>query len=168
MSPVSTGVSAKTKRWANNTDFDYEFAFDVAILALPDDIRRSHHFEVINITMSGSQCFGSSLAWSLLPLGGLDTVVLNSVVSTVKRPGMLATAYGDYYSIPLSTIRPYSDVGGWIGFKLLVLVSSLLSFFLLSTCTALLVRVLISSGVVLLFPIFGLLQVVYEVFFSRL
>ena len=48
---------------------------------------------------------------------------------------------------------------GWVGFKINVLLSSLFAFFFLSSITALLVRVLISSGVVLLFPILWSLQV---------
>ena len=47
----------------------------------------------------------------------------------------------------------------WFSGKLSILLTSLCSFFILSTITALLVRVLISSGVVLLFPCFYLCQI---------
>jgi hypothetical protein len=39
--------------------YDFEFAYDVGILALSNDIISSHNFEIINVTFSGSQCFGN-------------------------------------------------------------------------------------------------------------
>jgi hypothetical protein len=79
-------------------------------------------------------------------------------MNTVGKGGMLMTKSGDYYSWRDRDIHPYKSIGDWIAFKLNVFFLSLFSFFFLSTTTALLVRVLISSGVVLLFPFFALLQ----------
>ena len=141
--------------------FDYEFAFDVGILAIPDEVRQKHNFEIVNVTMSGSRCFGGATATALLPVGGIDTVVVNNVMKTVNKPGILVSKAGDYYTWQEKDITPYTTILGWIGFKLSVLTMSLLCFFLLSTSTALLVRVLISSGVVLLFPVFWAMQVSY-------
>lgn len=138
--------------------FDYEFGFEIGILALPMEIRNKHGFKTINVTLSGEMCFGSKLAQALLPLGGFDTVVVNNVVNTVRKGGMVMTRSGDYYSWHDRDLHPYHNLGEWIAVKINIFILSLFSFFFLSTTTALLVRVLISSGVVLLFPFFTLLQ----------
>ena len=79
-------------------------------------------------------------------------------MSPCQLGGTLVSSTGDYYSWYSSDIYPYHTVLGWLGFKLGVLLASLFAFFFLSSVTALLVRVLISSGVVLLFPMFWALQ----------
>lgn len=137
---------------------DYEFAFDYSVLSLPEDIRKSHNFDIVNVTFAGTECLGSPLLQMLVPLGGVDTLVLNAVMFTFKKPGVLESGAGDLYSWSPTDVSPYTNVFEWLNFKLLVLVWSLFAFFFLSTSTALMVRVLISSGVVLLFPVFWLLQ----------
>ena len=138
--------------------YDYMFSFHVAELFLPTKIRKDHGFKVVNITMSAGECFGSPLANYLLPLGGLDTVVINNLMFTFQKPGFVLTSDGEYYDWNKKDLQPHDTVWDWISFKLSVLLLSLLSFALLSTATALLVRILISSGVVLLLPLFYSLQ----------
>jgi len=137
---------------------DFEFAFDVGILELSGYLRQVHKFELINVTMLGSDCFGGGYLQSLIPLGGIDTVVMNSLVGTLQRGGMMINNRGDYNLWHERDVHPYYTISGWLGFKFDMLAKSLFLFFLLSTATALLVRMLISSGVVLLFPVFWLIQ----------
>ena len=152
--------------------YDYLFAFNPYVLLLPDNVKKSHKFRSVNVTF-GSQCFGGAFTQSLLTLAGTDAVVLNNVMFTFKRSGyMLVGASEDLYRWtdedvdpyyldrlkPTEAARRYAMVGTWLRRKVNVLVVSLFSFFLMSSVTALLVRMLISSGVVLLFPIFWLFQ----------
>jgi hypothetical protein len=148
------------RRFRRAHGFDYEFAFNIAVLALPEEVRYNHHFHSFNLTLSGEECFGSPFTMALLPLGGVDTVVKNYLQNTFHKEGAMIAATGDYYTwsredanlANLSFAQKFS-------FKCFVLVMSCLSFFFVSTVTALLVRILISSGVVLLFPIFWMIQV---------
>lgn len=51
-----------------------------------------------------------------------------------------------------------SRAGEWVKFKLEVVLSSLLAFLLISTVTAMTVRTLLSSGVVIMFPLVMLME----------
>jgi hypothetical protein len=42
--------------------YDFEFAYDVGLLALPDEMLFTHHFDIVNVTLAGSQCFGGVLS----------------------------------------------------------------------------------------------------------
>ena len=140
--------------------YDYEFAYDNAVLGLPDEIRAQHGFQLYNVSMMKSSCFGSnSLIENMIPFGGVDIVVLNAVKYTVNHSGAMTTSHGDYYFWKDSEYAPYSNAAQYLRYKFNVLFGSLFSFFAISTLTALLVRVLISSGVVILFPLFWGLQV---------
>lgn len=138
--------------------YDYQFAFEIGELFLPEKIRRSHNFEVVNVTLMGAECFGGSTTQSLVSMGGIDSVVLNALMYTFRRPGNVITAHGDFYRWSAQDIKPLSSGVEWLGFKMGIAFQSVSAFFFLSTVTALLVRILISSGVVLLFPIFHLIQ----------
>ena len=37
----------------HSREFDFEFAYDVGILALSDEVLRTHKFEIVNVTLSG-------------------------------------------------------------------------------------------------------------------
>ena len=137
---------------------DFEFAKSWSVLHLDSAIRRSHSFELINISLSADECFGGSLQQLLLPLGGVSTVVANNIQGSLSSDGVLKVLGGD----SLSWGRGDTDtasVPSRLFNKIAIVLSSIFSFFVLSTTTAILVRVLISSGVVLLFPVFGCLQV---------
>jgi hypothetical protein len=133
--------------------YDYQFAYEYALLGLSQKMRSSHNFRTINVTMAGEACFGSSLTQFLLPLGGTDTVVMNNIMYTVGSSGIMISALDDYYTWSNSDITPFHGVIEWVSMKIQIVFTSLLAFFFLSTITALLIRVLISSGVVLIFPI---------------
>ena len=138
--------------------YDYEFSTDMGVLELSDAVREKHRFELINVTLSGPACFGSPFAQSMIPVGGIDVVVMNNVMQTLKQGGMLLTTHDEYYYWNRRDIVLYSNAAEWLSFKFNLLLKSVALFFMLSAITALLVRVLISSGVVLLFPIFWCLQ----------
>ena len=63
--PLASNSSANstTNSTANSTNkhhtrirsYDFEFAYDVGILALSDEILETHKFEIINLTLSGSR-----------------------------------------------------------------------------------------------------------------
>ena len=154
---TSTPSTAPSTRFYKRS-YDFEFAYQVGILALPDEIIAAHNFDIVNITMTGQDCFGGSILQELLPIGGIDTVVMNAIMFTTKKGGTMMSSAGDYYSWTADDIHPYSNPLDWFAFKLNVLLSSLFAFFFLTSITALLVRILLSSGVVLLFPIFWALQ----------
>ena len=148
---------------------DFEFAYDIGILELSGYLRQIHRFQLINVTMEGPLCMGNRLLQGLIPLGGIETVVLNSIFATLQRGGMMIDSHGDFNLWRERDVHPYSNPSEWLGFKVDVLAKSLFLFFLLTTVTALLVRMLISSGVVLLFPIFWFIQYLgYNVINMRL
>lgn len=138
--------------------YDYEFSYEISIIALPKEVRHSHHFETVNISMVGTECFGNSFIQSLIPLGGIDTIIRNNLMYSFQKSGVVVVSTGDYYTWTRKPFELYENFGEYISFKLVVLLASITSFALLSTITALLVRILISSGVVLLFPVFWALQ----------
>lgn len=140
--------------------YDYEFAYDAAVLSLSPAIRDEHGFKLINLTLTGDQCFGSNwLVENMIVFGGVDVVVLNYVKYSLKHSGLLVTRRDDYFSWGSAEFTTRASVSGYLSGKLSVLLMSGFSFFAISSLTALLVRVLISSGVVILFPVFWLLQV---------
>lgn len=156
--------------------YDFKYASDSALLFLPYKMIAKHQFKTMNVTLSGAACFGGSFIQGILPLGGVDTVIMNFLMYSFKQQqssssssskqtgtvtgGSVLTGRPEqsFYQWSPSDLHPYKSVGDWLNFKIAILLLSLVCFFLLSTITALLVRVLISSGVVLLFPIFWLLQ----------
>ena len=46
--------------------YDFEFAYDVGILALPEELLFTHHFEIVNITLAGRLQYGGMNIHSLL------------------------------------------------------------------------------------------------------
>lgn len=139
-------------------DYDYKFTFNSALLLLPYSELKEHQFSTVNVSLIGEACYGSTFTQSMIPLGGVDTVVVNALMYTFRKPGHVFTSSGDYFRWTDQDIVPYSNIPEWISFKVCILFYSLFAFFFLTTITALLVRILISSGVVLIFPIFWILQ----------
>ena len=140
--------------------YDYEFATDASVLGLSPQLRQKHNFQLVNVSMVGDSCFGSSrIIENMIPFGGIDIVVQNAVKYTVRKGGVLATSRQDYFSWSTSDFETYPDFSSFLSTKINMGLLSFFAFFAISTLTALLVRVLISSGVVILFPIFWALQV---------
>ena len=175
MSNISHEPTTTREESLLKNQYDYLFAFDPYVLLLPDSVKKSHHFSIVNVTISGSQCFGGIFTQNVLSLAGMDSILMNNLMYTFRKPGyLLVSSTEDLYRWSEEDIDPYylsrfkttesaqrySMFGVWVRRKINILFVSLFSFFLLSSVTALLVRMLISSGVVLLFPIFWLFQLV--------
>ena len=138
--------------------YDYKFTFNSGLLLVPYEQLVDHGYTAVNVTLMGSQCYGGSTMQSIIPLGGIDTIVVNALMYTFQQPGHVLTGDGDYFRWNKSNLVPYSNVSEWIQFKMQTLFYSLFAFFVLTTITALTVRILISSGVVLIFPIFWMMS----------
>lgn len=140
-------------------DYDYMVAFSGGIISLPDNLKEQHNFPVFNISLSTEgHCFGSTTLGFFLPVGGMDTVVFNNVMFTTRTPGIMVTRYGEVYRWGSQDLQPYTKVGQWVRYKLSILLLSLTAFFFIITITALMVRTLISSGIVIIFPVIWLLR----------
>lgn len=156
----STYTGADKANTTNYTEpeYDYKFTFNSGLLLLSYEELMQHGFSTVNVSLLGSQCYGNAFSQSIIPIGGVDTVVVNALMYTFRESGHVFTGAGDYFRWSESDIVPYRTAGEWLQFKLLILLYSVMAFFLLTTVTALMVRILISSGVVLIFPVFWLLQ----------
>ena len=140
---------------------DFEFSRTLAVLALPMSIRSAHGFRTFNITLPTDACFGSNAMQQFLPWDGVDIVMLNELTYTLKTDGTMWSLYG-YTSVEKDITESFTP-DEWLLFRVEVLISSLFSFFFMSTSTALMIRVLVSSGVVLVFPMLWALQVQYNI-----
>lgn len=140
-------------------NFDYIVTFDEGITLMEPSMLRKHDFNVMNVTLYGTECFGGSTLDTLLrSTASFDIAVLNNVMFTSHMPGYLLDNEGLLYRWTASDYIEKRSAGEWIAWKLGMVVCSLLAFFLLSTTTAMLVRVLISSGVIMIFPMFWCLR----------
>lgn len=156
----STNSNNNNDDYSNNIRIpDYEFSKSLSVLRLPLDIREKHNFQIINITL-GPECLGTVFQQNFIPFGGIDVIILNNVMSTFPTGGSLKSRDGKIVSWEdISTYHP-KYFTAWLSLKISILFESIFAFFVLSTTTALLVRILISSGVVLLLPLFWIFQVI--------
>ena len=49
----TNGTTNTTPKKYSRGAYDFEFAYDVGILALPEELLFTHHFEIVNITLAG-------------------------------------------------------------------------------------------------------------------
>lgn len=141
--------------------YDFEFAYRMDVLALSSTIRSEHNFQLINITLDSDSCFGSSFVQPLVNFG-VDIVIKNFLMNTFNHGGYLVSASGQFYSWNTFDIPSNKPVGvvPYLVERLTAVLLGFSQFFYLSSMSALLVRVLISSGVVALFPVFYFIQVI--------
>lgn len=162
----------------------YRFATNEALLYLDSKLASLHNLTIINVTLTEhclstgtdddghdhSRSLGSKIAQWLSPIYGMDSVMINQFMYGIR------TTDGKYrrgFVQRMDTMERWSwsrrlledyDTGfrnnfiSWFFRKFGVLVMSLLSFFLITSITSLIVRVLTSSGVVLMFPLFALFR----------
>jgi hypothetical protein len=155
--------SGSSSSLSHNASADFEFSVTPSLLALPAAMRREHHFNAVNVTMQGSACFGSDSVQGMLPSDGVDVIVLNSIAYTFMADGVMRSNYWFYYDIEESELAPQYTSLEFLGSRVYLLIVIGFSFMFISATTALMIRVLISSGVVIVFPIFWLFQVMIEV-----
>jgi hypothetical protein len=123
--------------------------------------------QVLNVTLSRS-CLtkgDSGLLSTAVALLGYDDVMINQVFDAVHLGGVFESQEsGEQWGwtnrlAPRRQHLKHRSVGEGFMFKVNVLGQVATAFFFVATATALVVRMLISSGVVVMFPLFTLLQV---------
>lgn len=125
----------------------FEFATDPAMLQLSDRFRADHQVKTYNVTLDAATCFGSSVMQRLLPFGGTRIAVLNFVMYTFDGGAVKDTSTGEIWAWQEKHLHPYKTIGEWIQYKFAVVMHLFFFFMFLSGVTALIVRMLISSGV---------------------
>lgn len=157
---------------------DFEYATTGAVLSLTSELQKK--FIIVNITLPLRECFGEfpvvggGSAYGLVVFfDGVDTVLMNDLMFASRKPGVLVKYTGDrsrWSAVDLddSEKRDHDNNSvmsmllaanslGWA--KMGILMKSALAFLLLSASTAILIRILLSSGVILLYPFLYLLEV---------
>ncbi|CAM9675562.1 unnamed protein product [Chrysoparadoxa australica] len=152
-----TYAAAVASGEVNATDFEahYMFTGNPVVLFLGEKLRREHNFKSLNVSLEENECWGGDFTRSLLSLTGYDTPVINMFMFTFHSRGMLINTESQAEWFWSSTSIPPRD--GWglldrLSFKVGVATQSVLAFVLVTTVTALVVRILLSSGVVVMFP----------------
>lgn len=137
---------------------DYEFSKFIELLSLTPEIREKHKFQLIPITLN-SDCFGPTSIQSLVPFGGFDVIINNFIMSTFPNGGSIRDGNRKIISWKNLDQSHPKYFTAWLELKISIFFKSVFLFFILSAATALLIRILISSGVVLLIPFFSLFHV---------
>jgi hypothetical protein len=133
--------------------FDYKFARSGAVFMLHDSISAAHSFRRLNLTLPKT-CLGPpAFQWSLSFLVGTDTIVLNQLMWGLNLGGYAASeATSEYWSWSDDDARASVGFAEMVYKRVSVLIRCAVVFFLTTTATAVLVRTLIISGIVLMFP----------------
>jgi len=139
----------------SSTDFvaEYEFSRSAAFATLTDELRTKHLVQTINITLA-EDCISSPFFASLV---GHDTVIINQLLFGLLHGGNLHNLISDeWWNWTDEQIAAHTQRGiGQTCSNLFSTVSdSIVSFFLVTSITALLIRILLSSGVIALYPLF--------------
>lgn len=148
---------------AGLSQLNYQFSYDAAILALPQNVQINHGFQEINTIMKTS-CFGSETTQHLLAETSFDTVVMNFLMFTVRKGGIMQTPDDDYFTWTDADIKPYSTPPQWSNWKFNILINSLLSFFLTSSICAMAIRAYLTSIVFALYPLYWMTGLSDEVY----
>lgn len=155
----------------------YRFSSSDAILYLDGSVAFLHNVSVVNITLTerclstgsdhGTPSLAARAAEYLARICGIDTVIINQLMYGVRgmdggyRDGVVRNAASDeIWNWSKSQLERYdsANFSDWFARKVGIIVQSALSFFLVTSVTSVIVRVLTSSGVVMIFPIFSLLR----------
>ena len=130
------------------------------VLLLPEETRKRHDFLTLNVTLDASG--GPFSEWLVDYVVGYNTVVLNQVMFTFRTHGMMqrqAEPRDEWWwsssQVPPRGGKSFPDA---IAEKATILIKSIIAFSLLSAITALIVRVLLSSGVSIMYPLLMLLR----------
>jgi hypothetical protein len=134
-------------------DADYEFSINPLIVQLSQDFRRKHIVVTYNVTLP-PQCFGSgALLWLVEEVVGYDAIIINQLMYSFKSSGQIHNfdTREDWVWTEAQLKEPDGLIAV-IAAKFGIVLYSLFSFFFTSTVTAFVVRILISSGVAIMFP----------------
>ncbi len=144
---------------------DYVFAKDTPLLYLDSDFYTKHNVKRLNVTLD-DMCVakGPGLAFVLdAVVGNYDTIMLNSLMFAFRSDGVMRNVKTNQTwswratALPPVGGRPWFSVDGLLT-RLGALLQSLTAFFFLSGVTAIVVRMLMTSGVALMFPLFYCMQ----------
>ena len=144
---------------SSTPDFEpqYEFSVTGPILYLSEEKRTKHQFRALNVTLEGD-CIGS---YWLASLVGMDTVVINQLMFALESDGMVQNLKsGEFWNWHGSRIasnklcKVYKNFFWWLLDRSTTLIYIGFVFAVMSGVTAVMIRILVSSGVVFVFPIF--------------
>mmetsp|Transcript_33906 Transcript_33906/g.44726 ORF Transcript_33906/g.44726 Transcript_33906/m.44726 type:complete len:533 (-) Transcript_33906:362-1960(-) len=146
---------------SHSFDAKYEFSRSIPLMLLEDDMRRKLGVKELNITLE-HECFGqTSFTRFLVIATGHDTPVINMLMFSLQSDGFLKNLRTEEeWSWNQAQLPPPQGYSWWMRLarKPMIVFASVAAFFLLSSVTALIVRVLISSGVIFMFPLFHALE----------
>eukprot|EP00804_Cyclotella_cryptica_P006398 CCRYP_014279-RA/>CCRYP_014279-RA protein AED:0.30 eAED:0.30 QI:401/1/1/1/1/1/4/570/1086 len=156
-------------------DPSYRFSIDDALLYLDEKSIYLHNITIVNVTVTerclstgsddGELTFLTAVGEFLSQIYGMDSIIINQLMFGIRSVD--GSHLGGYvqsmetkerWGWRKDQIEAYdgkTSIAQWIARKLGVLFMSLLAFFLITSVTSLIVRVLTSSGVVLMFPLFS-------------
>ena len=176
-----------TTRETNETFWEqamYQYSSDRVLLSLNDRMKYSHNITMVNVTLSYTCLFhgkdldieypyhGRLTHFVMQIYNGMeDTVILNQLMYGIRstqdnfRDGALKNLVSKQSWVWQSSMlndfeRVKSNIFLGLVDKLGIIITSLLAFFLITSINAFLVRVLTTSGVVVMFPIFALFRAV--------
>jgi len=159
------GFDNRTLYGAGDGDFkpDYRFTRNAPLLFLSKPFVKNHDVTVWNVSVPQG-CLtrgGTGALGAVTTLLGYDTIVINQLFDAVREGGLLENSrtkeqWG--WSAALLPPRGGRAFGAALAFKTGVVFDTACAFFFTATVTALVVRMLISSGVVVMFPLFALMQ----------
>ena len=155
----------------------YRFAIDSSLLYIDENSALLHGINVVNLTVTerclstgsdhGRPTLVTGLGEALSQIYGMDTVIINQLMYGIRlRDGQFtqghvqSLATKERWGWQKELLEGYESISviHWILRKIATIFMSLLSFVLITSVTSLIVRVLTSSGVVLMFPLFELLR----------
>jgi hypothetical protein len=161
------------------TEPHYKFSTNEALMFLDDNMLRYHNVSIVNITLTerclstghdqGSYSKITSFAQFVSQFYGMDSILMNQVMYGVKtsdgdfRNGYLHNLQtNERWSYSRLQLRQDFENNNfmylWLMNRLSVLIASTLAFAMITSLTALIIRVLTTSGVMLFFPIFSRLR----------
>jgi len=160
--PLSSQGGADGSQASNANKHHFEFSPDPAFILMGADLRVAHGVRTLNLTLPPS-CLGSwpfRLAHSLL---GNDEIIVNQFMHGLKSDGVLRNVQShEMWAWNLSNPFSWLKYERWRPARILLNLSALwravVALLLISCMTALIVRILISSGVVIMFPVFYFLR----------
>jgi len=153
----------------------YRFSIDDALLFMDTKSAYLHNITLVNITVTerclstgsddGVVSFFTAAGEFLSQIYGMDSVIINQLMYGIRAPdgslqgghmqSMETKERWGWRKDQLDSYEPDLSIIDWLLKKIGILSMSLLAFFLITSVTSLIVRVLTSSGVVLMFPLFS-------------
>jgi len=159
---------------------DFKYASSEALMHLDDKMLRWHNISLVNVTLT-ERCLNTGsddgeyssmkaqLAQFFSRVYGMNTIIINQLMYGIRgednkfRDGHVQNMetkerWSRSWKLMDVERKMRSDPLVWLSNMFSVVTAFLLAFFLVTSVTAVTVRVLTSSGVVIMFPIFALFR----------